>query len=246
MKAKIFTLGIALFAFGQNLLAQTSSTGRLFVPFLDKESQSNIIVTVCNFGDGEICPIEYTNTLSNTNLLTPNEQKLLRNIFVKYKNFSAFTTNSGPSGTVLAKLYETNISRNILGRAVTTKNWIAWFQYTNFDAQERLVFGSHSPIAAHYFPKNGNGYGLWAGKVGNDWLMQLTESKDGVANGLHASFTDSVLDEYWHYTNGMVFGNFLMWNPRNNNLILKADFKKPYDFEKHRIDLREKNLTRQP
>jgi hypothetical protein len=28
-----------------------------------------------------------------------------------------------------------------------------------------------------------------------------------------------------------------MWNPKNNNLILEAEFKEPYNFEKHRIDL---------
>ena len=38
------------------------------------------------------------------------------------------------------------------------------------------------------------------------------------------------------YTNGMNIGKYLMWNPENGNLLMEADFKEPYDFEKHRTD----------
>src|SRR5664280_2019698 len=94
----IFSLSVLL---SGTLFGQTSQ--RLYVPYLDKESQSNVIVTVESAG--EPCPPEYTNTLSNTNLFTPEEQKLIGDVFVKYKNV---TTNSGPPGSILIGFYKTN------------------------------------------------------------------------------------------------------------------------------------------
>ena len=85
--------------------------------------------------------------------------------------------------------------------------------------------------------------------------MGFGEVKHGLPNGLFvrfedlypqgatwdfrlANFTNSVLEEYRQFTNGLVFGKFFMWNPRNNNLMLEAEFKVPFEFEKHRTDLR--------
>jgi hypothetical protein len=84
-------------------------------------------------------------------------------------------------------------------------------------------------------------------------MLRFSEEKDDSLNGLLVAFedmhsqgknwnfrradftTNSPLTEYRQYTNGMVFGKFLMWNPQNNDLMLEAEFTEPYDFEKHRL-----------
>lgn len=87
-----------------NSAAQTNQRGRLFIPFLDPASQSNVTVTVSL--DQEVpWPPEFTNSLSNTNLFTTEEQMMIREVLVKYKNV---TTNSGPPGTILVDCYKTN------------------------------------------------------------------------------------------------------------------------------------------
>ena len=83
-----------------------SSPDRLFIPFLDPASQSNVTVTASAMFDKEApCPSEYTNSLSNTNLFTAEEQMWIKQVLVKYKNV---TTNSGPPGTILVDFYKTN------------------------------------------------------------------------------------------------------------------------------------------
>jgi len=54
-------------------------------------------------------------------------------------------------------------------------------------------------------------------------------------DGLWVDFLNNTLQTYMRYTNGLVIGKFLMWNPLNNRLIIEAEFKEPYDMEKHRI-----------
>src|SRR5205085_1884200 len=87
MKKQLTTL--ILISFVNTLFGQTN-VQRQFIPFLDKESQSNVDVTVCNF-NGTPCPPELTNTLSNTNLFTPADVETIMEVFAKYKNI---TTNS--------------------------------------------------------------------------------------------------------------------------------------------------------
>jgi len=53
------------------LSGQTNQPGKLIIPFLDEASQSNVNVTVLDIlGNGQPCPAEYTNIVSNTNLFT--------------------------------------------------------------------------------------------------------------------------------------------------------------------------------
>ncbi len=73
-------LVISLFLFFSGYMA--SHAERLIFPFLKPESQSNIIVTA-NWEHPLPCPSEYTNLISNTNLFTPAEQRLIKEIPLK-------------------------------------------------------------------------------------------------------------------------------------------------------------------
>src|SRR5208337_4989301 len=100
MKPRHLMLHLSLLLFAGNLFGQSNQAERLFVPFLDNESQNNVIVAISDTsGSGKTCPIKYTNVLSNTNLFSLEEQTLLRDVFIKYKHV---TTNSGPPGTQFA------------------------------------------------------------------------------------------------------------------------------------------------
>ena len=234
-----------------NLFGQPNQAGKLFIPFLDKESQSNIIVTVSELGrHGQPCPLEYTNALSNTNLFTLEEQKTIKEVFVKYKNV---TTNSGPPGTVLANLYRTNFVIKTMDRTVEVEDWIANFQYTNFEAHEEIKFGAG--MLAEFRNNSNDGYSLSFADVGGGTLLNFGEIKHGLPNGLFvrvadahdqgltwdyksADFSNSHIVEYEQFTNGLVLGKYFTWNSRNGNLTIEAEFREPYDLEKHRIDLK--------
>jgi hypothetical protein len=245
MKRQYFSLAICLMLATGNLFAQTSQSKRLFIPFLDEASQGNVDVNICDLNQGQPCPMEYTNVLSNTNLFTPEEQKIISKVFVKYKNV---TTNSGPPGSELTNLYKTNYVIKAMNKIFTNENWVANFQYTNFEAREEIRFGQG--LLAEFRNKSNDGYGVSFTQTGGGTFLNFWEIKDGLPNGLlvrfddkHpqgmawnyqlANFTNCSLVEYSQHTNGMVLGKFFVWNPRNNNLMLKAEFKEPYDWQKN-------------
>jgi hypothetical protein len=227
---------------------------RLFIPFLDPASQSNVTVTVSDFGKGQPCPPEFTNSVSNTNLFTQEEQQMIQDIFVKYKNV---TTNSGPPGTILINFYKTNfiiqpiywMKTNDWNRRRTNELWVSNFQYTNSESKEEIRFGGG--ISATFTDKLKNGYNASFAWVGDGTLLTVSEQKHGLHVGflarfsdLHpqgiswdyrrADFSDAHLEEYMQMTNGMVLGKWLMWNPRDGNLMLEAESKEPYDWNNHR------------
>ena len=230
-----------------NIYCQSAQPGRLFIPFLDKESQTNVIVTVSDlFGSGETCPHIYTNVLSNTNLFSFGDQRLINGLFLKYKNV---TTNLGPPGTELVSLYQTNYAIKAMGRTVAVQNWMARFQYTNSEDHEEITFCSG--ILAKFRNKYNAGYNLSIGRTGDGSWLRIANVKNDLINGLVATFVDSHsqgatweyrfadfkncrLGEYRQYTNGLAIGKYLMWNVKTGNLILDAMFKEPYDIEKHR------------
>jgi hypothetical protein len=230
------------------LFAQTNGSQRLFFPFLDEACQSNIVVTVSDLDAGQPCPAKYSNILSNTNLFSPEEQKVISSVFEKYKKV---TTNSGPVGTTLADLYKTNFTIKAAGRTFQITNWVARYQYTNIEANETIFFGSG--IMSQFRTKSNNGYNVSISRTGEGSMLRFMEIRQGLINGLLAEFDDahsqgvewdyrladfnkSYMTEYCQYTNGMVLGKFLMWNPLNNNLGLEAEFKEPCDFEKHKVN----------
>jgi hypothetical protein len=250
MKLRKFILGLILIISAGYVFGQTNQAGRLFVPFLDKESQSNIIVTLDLSGSGEPCPLQYTNVLSNTNLFTLEEQKAIQEVFVKYKNV---TTNSGPPGTELVGLYKTNYIVKAMNKDWPVEKWIANYQYTNSGTKEEIRLGGNM-LFAKFRTESNDGYNVNISSTGSGPTLRFIEFRKGLVNGIlvefantHQSWTNDYrqdefegcpVDEYRQYTNGLVLGNFLMWNPKNNNLVLEAQFTEPYEFDKHRIDLR--------
>ena len=246
MKLPHLTLGVSLLLLAGNLFGQTNQA-RLFLPFLDKESQSNVVVSLC-FNGRQSCPVEFTNVLSNTNLFTPEEQKLIKEVSVKYQNV---TTNSGPADTLLVNLYKTNYTVQAIDKAVNVENYVACFQHTNSHTREEIIFGGGVLIRVRN--KANDGYNVAFNCTRGGTLLSFWEVKQNLINGLFITFDDnrpqgmtwdyklanfdgSHLEEYRRYTNGMVFGKYLMWNPQSGNLLVEANFKEPYDLEKHRID----------
>lgn len=247
MKMRHLLLNLSLFFLSGNLFGQTNQAGKLIFPFLDSESQSNIAITVSDvFGSGQPCPAAYTNALSNKNLFTLEEQKLIETALATY---TKITTNSGPIGTELISLYKTNIINNING-TVRSEQLVGRYQYTNSDAVEEIVFGSGTLFVRH-LNKSNDGYNVHIGRLGSGSSFRFMEVKQGLLNGVlvdfrdnhpqgmnwdyHlANFSSNHLVEYRQYTNGMVLGNFYLWN-KFGNLLFQANFKEPYDFEKHRM-----------
>lgn len=245
MKLLFLLINLSFFTVVGNLYGQTNQADKLRIPFLDKESQSNVLATV--LGE-QPCPLEFTNTLSNTNLFTLEQQNTIRKVFSKYKNTS---TNYGPSGTVQTGLYKTNFLIRTEKGAADVETWVASFEYTNFEAHEEIRFGGG--FSAKFRNGTNDGYNVFFTRTGNGTLLSFGEVKQNLISGLFVRFEDNHpqgmtwdyrlanfdgnhLEEYRYYTNRMICGKFFMWNPRNNNLMLKAEFKVPYDFEKHRTD----------
>jgi hypothetical protein len=83
-----------------NLFGQTNRAElfKYIYPSMPVELQDNIAILVGFLDDKppQHCPPAYINLLSNTNLFSPNEEKQIREVALKYKNV---TTNSGPAGT---------------------------------------------------------------------------------------------------------------------------------------------------
>jgi hypothetical protein len=246
MKTLLLILSAGLLIFTVDLRGQTNQA-RLFLPFLDKESQSNVVVSL-GFNAEQPCPLEYTNVLSNTNLFTPEERESIEQAFVKYQDV---TTNSGPSGSVLTDLYKTNFTVIAMNQKVEIDQWVARFRYTNSDAYETIYFGVGG-IGAEYRNKVSDGYNADLTCVGSGSLLQYFEVKHNSLNGVKAAFNDgfpqgqiwdyklanfsnSRLTEYRQYTNGMVIGKYLMWDTKNGNLRVEAKFKEPYDWNKHQL-----------
>jgi len=231
-------------------LGHAQGTPPLGIPFINQESLSNVVISVPLSGFGVPCPPKYTNRLSNTNLFTPSQQRVIKDVFVKYLSV---TTNSGPPGTVLVATYWTNLAMpaympKTLTNYFNTPVWVSVFQHTNSDAFERVMF--NNGLSAHFENKLGNGYAVVLTRVGNGTLLTFGEVAKGAINGLSARFDDlepqgsnwdykladfhnACLVEYKHYTNGMVIGNYFMWNPESGNLTFEADFQKPFDWNKH-------------
>jgi len=223
MKAKYFILSFCLLCCVYYLWAQANRSGRLFIPFLDPNSQSNVVV-ILNGSHPQPCPLEYTNIISNTNLFSPAEREMLTAIPIKYKNV---TTNSGPMGSVLESLSET-----------TNGYWMVLFQYTNLEASDEVTFSE--PLFVRFRTKSGDGYNAnisYASTQGASPLY-LCQIRHDLAGGLAAGFYDSNhCDSWMHLTNGLVVGRWLTWD-NAGRLIIEADFNEPYDFKKHGLQMR--------
>jgi hypothetical protein len=222
MKPTNIILGLSLLLTA-NLFGQTNQAKQPFIDFLDLDSQTNIIV-IRNGNRSLPCPPQYTNLLSNTNLFSPAEQKLLQEVLLKYNNV---TTNSGPPGSVLAGLQKG-----------TNGYWVALFRYTNSDAQDEVTFGDR--ISAKYFNQANDGYEVLV-TPGSGYAkseVACYQIKHNLMDGLHVVLSsDGHCLSWMHFSNGMAVGKWLEWWKLDNGLSLEAEFKSPYDIHKHVIPL---------
>ena len=247
MRIRQFLAILSLLLINRAVFAQGLSNARLYIPFLDTVSQSNVAVTVSDFfGNGERCPTQYTNLLSNTNLFTEHDKELIHDVLLKYRNVS---TNSGPPGSKLIDLSKTNCIVPVV--KLTNSYWRAVFEYTNSGAQDELIF-IDSGITARFQKKNGDGYIVGLRRLDGVLSYLVEQTRWGKGEGLNVEFndiretTDSAerapenfeenhVTSWRRMTNGDIIGKWFVWNPENNNLILAAEFKMPYNLEKHRI-----------
>ncbi|HUB87591.1 MAG TPA: hypothetical protein VMB22_06835 [Verrucomicrobiae bacterium] len=214
----------------------TNEPAKKTISGFDAASQSNIDVIASGNMDDEVpCPPEYANVVSNTNLFTLDEQKLLNGIPSGYENV---TTNSGPPGTVLVGLYNRN--RNKSGRAY----WNAYFQFTNSGVRDEAVFMFGTVATVHHIRnKAGDGFDLNIGgraldsdHIGTGVLeYSFCEIKHNVRNGLSVYMHGDHCMQWMCYSNGMAVDKWLDWSADGSKLILWAKFKKPYDISKYEL-----------
>jgi hypothetical protein len=154
-------------------------------------------------------------------LFTPDEQKLLKAIPLEYGNV---TTNSGPPGTVRLSLHRW---RDL--------NWIAYFQYTNSDMQDKVVFGR--PQTHYVRNKAEDGYDIhyWTEEYRGTAVpeFQLSQFKHGVPNGLFVELHGDRCAQWMRFSNGLAVEQWLYWTPDNQKLDIWVKFKEPYDYLKH-------------
>lgn len=219
------------------------------VPFLEPSSLSNTVIHVSNWDAGVTCPPEYSNRLENTNLINPQQRSLLTNLLSRYLKVE---TNCAPFGTVLRSLYETNSPPAppsfASPGAPKYPVWIAEFQHTNTGDREILSF-SKTGLSAEYTSRVGHGYRMALSRTGSGTLLSFVSTDHGVPNGLavrlsdsfhqghawdyrRARMTNAVLSELKFYTNGLIVGEYLLWN-RDGRLLFHADFKEPYDLKRN-------------
>jgi hypothetical protein len=225
-----------------NVIAQTNAVKRSMFPFFPfcLLEDTNVIIEVADpTGNGKPCPPQYTNAISNPNLFSPREQELLSSLSSKYQNV---TSNRGPSGSVFAGRYQTNIVITVGHETFTNSAWISRFRYPSSGAQEELAFSSGA-VSARYRAKDGHGYsvGISSVAIGLDELsggkncglsVTISHPQDEITGGVISP--PYHLSELYHYTNGMLTGKLLIWNPRGL-LVWEADFQKPYDLSKHQM-----------
>lgn len=223
MKLTNIVLTLNLLLLASNLFGQANQTKQSLIDTLDPDSQTNIIVIRDEGWPRPPSPPQYTNLISNTNLFSSAEQKLLWEIPLKYENV---TTNSGPPGSVLTSLNKD-----------TNGYWVARFQYTNSDAQDEITFGFRK--TAMFLNKSGDGYGVsigpadYMGRKVVKWDIGFCQFKHGVRHGLSVRFYDDGHCLTWmRFSNGMAVGKWLEWES-DNGLSLEVEFRTPYDFLKH-------------
>ena len=209
-------------------------------PEFDAASQSNIDVIASGFGDGIPCPPEYTNVISNPNLFTPDEQKLLNYITLTYGDE---TSNSVPPGSVLASFK----AKPIQTSWGTRWDWLARLQFTNTDLTDEITPGGD--LYRHKVRnKAGDGYDFnidptaprtsaFGGGSGPEFGFQ--QIKQGVKDGLFVSVVHGDHCSKWmRYSNGWAVDKELYWDPNYNKLMIWAKFNEPFDIDRtHDLNL---------
>jgi len=217
------------------LVAQSRGAQRFIIDFLDESSQSNVVVKLSDVDHPQPCPLQYTNVLSNTNLFTPLQQKLLRALPAEYRNI---TTNSGPSGTVLVEA-----AKVVFDVGDAPPGILLHFASTNSGAQQYIASCDSRQKYVKYEREPGSGY---YALLDEDNVFAYQEFKGAKLNGLFTTFYQDHCSMWLCFTNGKALGRFLIWGrrgieePISFGLAVEAQFKEPYDFLKYqqmRFDL---------
>ena len=235
MRSQRAMLILNLLLFTCNLLGQNKPNSDdamdLLQGMFEPDSRTNM--TFVNYG---LCPPQYTNVISNTNLFTPGDEKLFNEILVNYKNV---TTNSGPPGSVLIGLTKTN------GYCV------AHFAYTNSDAHEDITFADPAAATA----RSGGGYNEFISGISASPLARFrTKSEDGYdaiinppdasqistiffgqiksgkIDGLFVVFENDHCETLLRFVKGMAVGRWFEWDVRRDNSLLEIKIKSSLDY----------------
>lgn len=229
MKTLRFLIRIISF-FVCSLLTQTSPGQRAGIFFLDDRSQSNINFIFCNSAHPALCSPLNTNRLSNTNLFTPEEQRLLKEIPIKY---SKVTTNLGPPGSELVSL-----DKGTFGEKIELAGVLAQYKHPNSPATEKVLLLEDGEKYIKFESTPGDGF---YAEVLDGLLCSYEQLRGGVLNGVAATFYESRVAMWQRFSNGMAVGRFYMWAPimdgrgEGDGVAIEAQFKQPYDFMKYTI-----------
>jgi hypothetical protein len=228
MKLQYIIISLCLLTSAHKLLGQPSQTAQPAIPFLDVASQSNMVVIVADLDRPQPCPLKYTNLISNTNLFTLEEQNLIKEIQIKYKNV---TTNYIPSGSVLIGLEETN------------GGWIAHFQYTNSDAHEEIKVDAMG-LLAKFRAKSDEGYDVTIYNYKPDMNgisdFEFDQIRHGVNDGLALILHGNHCQSWMRFADGKAVGKWFEWGQELDEagkLIIEVEFKQPYDYKKHMLPI---------
>jgi hypothetical protein len=235
MKLKYFIVVFCLSVATSNLFGQTNHPAKKIIRSLNAASQNNIeVIASGNMDDEVACPPEFTNIISNTNLFTLDEQKLLNETLSNYINVRS---NIAPIGSVLVS-YRATPLRVYWG---TNWQWVSHFQFTNSDLSDEVSQGGD--LFRHKVRnKAGDGFdfnivpdmprdsGFGGGSGPEGWFQQI---KHGVKDGLSIEIVHGDHCSQWmRYSNGMAVDKWLIWDANKPDLILWAKFKEPYDISR--------------
>jgi hypothetical protein len=212
---KIYPLGSILFFLAVPAVGQNMHSDSRIIPFLDPESQTNIVIRVNALrSEPQVAPPHYTNVISNTNLFSMPERRELEAIPLKYQHV---TTNTGPVGTRLVTLTNAPLGA------------VAVFQHTNFEASEEIGFSSIKSV--RFRTGTGDGYDVHLNPRSNA-IINYCQVRSNVVDGLLVSFFDARCVTWMRFVNGKAVGKWIVWGTEGE-LLIEAEFKEPYDFFKH-------------
>jgi hypothetical protein len=192
---------------------------------LDVDSLTNAEIIASGYDNEKPCPLELTNDISNTNLFTPAEKKLIESIPSKYGNV---TLASGPKGSVPLHLgWYLSIWNELLQHEGDVP-----FQFTNSDLRDDVTLGGG--VAIHHVRNTaGDGYELHYWQEQSIPCFQLFQYKHGVFNGLRIEIHGDHCLWWMRFKNGMAVDQWLYWSPDNSKLQIWVKFNKPYDYLKY-------------
>jgi hypothetical protein len=240
MKPQKLAIVLCLLICGKSVFAQTNNTERLIFPFLYPEGQSNIIITA-DLDHPKPCAPEYTNLISNTNLILPSELNRLREVTRKYKNVSS---NSGPAGSVFER-WGLRYWKYVDLNGITNVFRVACFAYDNCDAKDEIYEQIPKCIIAKFRTRPGDGYDAY---VVTNSLIMYQEYKGGVLDGLfvmvHDPYSPNDADQHigmWaRFVKGKIQGKFIAWHMNEHDggqagfkIVAEAEFRQPFDFLKY-------------